>query len=90
MSTLRTLERKVIKQKCYNETHTTDGFQEAWNKHREEKYKDSVIPRDTSKKKKHFADNSIVFTDRLARFKSMIEEAREVAKKTKQETSTEE
>lgn len=61
MSTLRKLERQVIKNQSRNKNGNNKGFQDAWNEYRIKKYTDEFgevhIPMDTSKKKLFFYDN---------------------------------
>lgn len=61
MSTLRKLERQVIKNQLYNKNHNYSGFYEAWDEYRTKKHTaedgEVCIPKDTMKKKRFFNDN---------------------------------
>lgn len=51
--------RKIERQALRKKSASAEAFRTAWNEYREKKWGDNV-PRDTSKKKRYFADDSRV------------------------------
>jgi len=71
MSTLRKLERQVIRTKNYNTTGTTTGFKELWNTYRVTKFGEN-IPTSTAKKKQVHRDGKNDFIGALIYQKNAI------------------
>jgi hypothetical protein len=60
MSTLRSLEREVVKK-----SGSTSSFKERWNTYRTTKYGEGNVPRNTMKKKQVHRDNADSFIGAL-------------------------
>lgn len=88
MSSLRKLERNVIRSKCYSQTGTTSKFTEEWKNYRSTKYGEN-IPMNTMQKKKRFLDKKDNFIAGLRYQKAKIAEYFENLKK-EQDTSASE
>ena len=84
MSTLRKLEREVIRNKCYKRNHNKKSFKNEWEKFH---YSEDVVDDDgkvvvakkekvKKKKQRHF-DNGKHYTNYLKAWKSMVENMRE-------------
>lgn len=82
MSTLRKLEREVIRNQCYKKNHNKKEFKHEWEKFH---YGEDVFDNDgnvvtakkakVEKKKKHF-DNGKQYAKYLKAWKSMVENMR--------------
>jgi hypothetical protein len=72
MSSLRKLERNIIKSKCYAQNGNTSKFNEEWNTYRTAKFGENV-PVDTMPKKKRFLDKKDEFIGALRYQKIMIQ-----------------
>jgi hypothetical protein len=83
MSSLRRLEREVIRSKCYKQKGSVSGFTNEWNTYRTTKFGDT-LPVDTTPKKKHFYDKKDTLINALRYQKMKIQEYMASLKKEKE------
>lgn len=88
MSSLRKLERNVVRSKCYKQNGNTSNFKEEWNTYRTAKFGE-VLPVNTMPKKKHFLDKKDNLINALRYQKMKVQEFMANLKKDKEEVSTE-
>lgn len=72
MSSLRKLERDIIKSKCYVQNGNTSKFKEEWNTYRTAKFGENA-PKNSMPKKKRFLDKKNDFINALKYQKMMIQ-----------------
>jgi hypothetical protein len=72
MSSLRKLERNIVKSKCYAQNGNTSKFSDEWNIYRTEKFGEKV-PVDTMPKKKKFMDKKDNLIGAMRYQKAMIQ-----------------
>jgi hypothetical protein len=73
MSSLRNLERNIIREKCYKQNGNTSKFAEEWKTFRTAKFGENNIPVNTMPKKKRFLDKKDSFINALKYQKMMIQ-----------------
>ena len=88
MSSLRKLERDIIRSKCYKQNGNTNNFKKEWDTYRTSKFGE-VLPVNTMPKKKRFLDNKDNFISALRYQKAKVEEYFESLKKDKEVENTE-
>lgn len=73
MSSLRKLEREVIRSKCYAQNGNTSKFNEEWKAYRTAKFADQKVPVNTMPKKKRHLDKAKDFINAMKYQKMMIQ-----------------
>jgi len=73
MSSLRKLERDIIRSKYYKQNGNTSKFKEEWNTYRAAKFGDA-LPLNTMPKKKHYLDKKDNFIGALRYQKMKVQE----------------
>jgi hypothetical protein len=73
MSSLRRLERNVIKEKCYKQNGNTSKFADEWNTYRTAKFGEEKVPASTMPKKKRHLDKAKDFINAMRYQKMMIQ-----------------
>lgn len=85
MSTLRKLEREVIKNKCYKRNHNTKSFKHEWEKFHygveENNEEVKAVKKSTKRKQKHFDDGK-AYIKHLKAVKSFIDGMKNKTPKT--------
>jgi hypothetical protein len=71
MSSLRKLERNIVKSKCYAQNSNTSKFKDEWNTYRTTKFGEGNVPVNTMLKKKKFLDKKDEFIGTL-RYRKMM------------------
>ena len=97
MSTLRKLEREVIRNQCRKENGNTKNFKKAWDDYHYKRTEEvdengnvtSTRKRRTSKKKQKHNDNGKVFIKQLKAWKSFINNMKDKANSKKLENDKE-
>jgi len=87
MSSLRKLERDVVRSKCYNQNGNTSKFSDEWKSYRAAKFGE-VLPVNTMPKKKHFLDKKDNFINALRYQKMKVQEYIANLKKEKETDTT--
>ncbi len=87
MSSLRKLERDVIRSKCYKQNGNTSNFKKEWNTYRETKFGE-VLPVNTMPKKRHFLDKKDNFINALRYQRAKVKEYFANLKKDKEVENT--
>lgn len=83
MSSLRKLERNVVRSKCYKQNGNTSKFTEEWKTYREAKFGE-VLPANTMPKKKYFLDKKDSLINALRYQKMKVQEYMANLKKDKE------
>jgi hypothetical protein len=73
MSSLRKLERNIIKSKCYAQNGNTSKFKDEWNTYRTTKFGEDKVPVSTMPKKKRFLDKKDNLISAIKYQKMMIQ-----------------
>ena len=72
MSSLRKLEREIIKTKAYQKKGNNSSFKEDWNTYRTAKFGENNVPKSTATKKQRHNDSKDSFIGALRYQKAMI------------------
>jgi hypothetical protein len=87
MSSLRKLEREIIRTKAYQKKGNTSSFKEDWNTYRTTKFGENNIPKSTTKKKQRHNDSKDSFIGALKYQKEMIKAYLDGLKNKKEDTA---
>lgn len=87
MSSLRKLEREIIKTKAYQKKGNTSGFKEDWNTYRTAKFGETNLPKSTAKKKQRHNDSKDSCIGALRYQKEMIKAYLEGLKNKKEDVA---
>jgi hypothetical protein len=73
MSSLRKMEREIVRSKCYAKNGNTGKFNEEWKNYRAAKFGEQKAPVNTMPKKKRHMDKAKDFINALRYQKMMIQ-----------------